>query len=130
MMQVGDKVWIVDQNHRIYKDDKGNELTSPWFRGYFVDRTILGETKVSCIVGNEWNKVNDNSNFKVNKKTLEYTIPFRGGKGILYPTETDIDKACWINDNQYKIIESMRQCHDYDKLKQIQNILAESKKGE
>ena len=50
-MQTGDKVWIFDSNNREYKDDKGNQLDRCWYRGHFVEKYIIGETKQSWIVG-------------------------------------------------------------------------------
>ena len=121
-MQIGDKVWIFDSNHRVYKDDKGNKLVRCWYRGYFVERYILGETNQSWIIGYENASADDRYNVKVNKKTLTYKreTPY---DGILYTSEDTIDQLCWIHDNQYEIMEQVRKCNDYNKLKKIQEIL-------
>lgn len=111
-MQIGDKVWIKDENHRIYFDPEGNKLNSPWYRGYFVEYHISGETNQSWIVGNH----------KVNKKTLTYkTEP--GKDGILYTSEEQIEQISWIHQNQYKIADRVKFCNDIDKLKKIEEIL-------
>ena len=121
-MYVGDKVWIFDNNHRIYKDENGNELSSPWYRGHFVERLIIGETKASWIIGYENSKVEDKSSIKVNKKTLQYKA-WNGNISTLYTCEDEIDQICWVNDNQYAISNSVSRCHDYDKLMKIKHIL-------
>jgi len=73
-MQIGDKVWIFDGNRRIYEDDKGNKTQNPWYRGHFVEKYIIGETKQSWIVGYKGNDIDSKTNFKANKKTLIYSI--------------------------------------------------------
>lgn len=123
-MQVGDKVWIFDSNRRIYEDDQGNKLVSCWYRGHFVEKCIIGETKQSWIVGYEGNLPDDRNNLKVNKKTLIYsTANTYGLDGKLYISEEEIDRNCWLKDNQFTISESVRWCKDYDKLKKIEEII-------
>ena len=126
-MQVGDKVWIFDNNRRYYKDDKGNKLTSSWYRGHFIELYIVGETTQSWLVGYKGENPDNRSCIKVNKKTLSYKFEY-GRDGHLYTSEEEIDKNCWVNDNQYKIHEAVNYCNDYDKLKAIEEILKESTK--
>jgi len=125
-MQIGDKVWLFDSNRRVYQDDKGNTTTSPWFRGNFTERYIVGETKRSWLVGFKGNTVEDRTNIKVDKKNLTYSITNNFGfDKKLYISEEEIDRKCWINDNHRKIIRLIEQCSDYDKLLKIQEILSE-----
>ena len=116
-LKVGDKVWIFDSNRRVYQDDKGNKLKRCWYKGYFVEREIEGETKQSWII-------NYQGEIKVNKKTLRYKAEY-GKDGKLHTSEEEIDRECWINDNHYEIKEKVGQCNDYDKLKRIELILSE-----
>jgi hypothetical protein len=125
-MQIGDKVWIFDSNHRCYEDNRGNKLDRCWYRGYFVERYIVGETKQSWLVGHEGGKPDDRWNIKVNKKTLTYPGSY-GKDGRLYISEEEIDRACWLNDNQYRIREDVGRCRDYEKLKKIDEILKTDK---
>jgi hypothetical protein len=126
-MEIGDKVWIFDSNSRKYYDDKGNRTSSPWYRGYFNERYIIGETSQSWIVGYYQNASMDNrNNLKVNKKTLKYSnTNMYGLDGKLYTSEEEIKKLCWLNDNHYKISQMIERCKDYDKLKKIEKILME-----
>jgi hypothetical protein len=125
-MQIGDKVWIFDSNNRQYKDDKGNKLDRCWYRGYFKERYIIGETKQSWIIGFEKSSIEDRTNLKVNKKTLIYsTTNTCGFNGKLYISEEQVDQECWLQDNYYKIQEQVRRCRDYNKLKKIEEILLE-----
>ena len=122
-MQIGDKVWIFDSNHRIYKDADGNKTQSPWYRGHFIERYVIGETKQSWIIGYSKGSVPDKRDIKVNKKTLTYYHKSYGMDGKLYISEERIDQLCWMNDNQYEIINMVRNCNDYQKLRLIEGIL-------
>jgi hypothetical protein len=121
-MQIGDKVWIFDSNNRQYYDDEGNKLNSCWYRAYFVERYIVGETKQSWIIGSENGKPDDRWNIKVNKKTLEYSGSY-GKDGKLYISEEVVNQSCWLHDNQYRIRDAVGRCRDYNKLKKIEEIL-------
>ena len=121
-MQIGDKVWIFDNNHRIYEDDKGNKLSgAPWYRGHFVERYILGETKQSWIIGYENDCVDYRFNLKVNKKTMIVNGHALGTK--LYLSEEEINQACWMQENSYKITQRLQRCNDYNILKQVEKLL-------
>jgi hypothetical protein len=123
-MQIGDKVWIFDSNRRKYEDDKGNKLNRCWYRYHFIERYIIGETKQSWIVGYKDSSLADRINYKVNKKTLTYsTTNLVAHDGILYTSEEEINRKCWLNDNQYSIRERVSRCTDYEKLKKIEEIL-------
>ena len=123
-MQIGDKVWIFDGNRRIYKDDKGNKLNSPWYRGHFIEKYIIGETKQSWIIGYKGNEIDSGTNLKVNKKTLTYSITNNFGLDRkLYISEEEINCKCWVYENRSGIIRKIEQCTDYDKLRKIEDIL-------
>jgi len=123
-MQIGDKVWIFDGNRRIYEDDKGNKTQNPWYRGHFVEKYIIGETKQSWIVGYKGNDIDSKTNFKANKKTLIYSIINNYSLDKkLYISEEEIERKCWVYENRSRIIRKVEQCHDYDKLRKIEEIL-------
>jgi hypothetical protein len=121
-MQVGDKVWIFDGNRRSYEDDKGNKLSSCWYRYHFQEMYILGETKQSWLVGYKGWSPEDRNNIKVNKKTLEYKAEY-GKDGVLYISEEQVERKIWLNDNGFKIRDKAYNCKDYDKLIKIAEIL-------
>lgn len=123
-MKIGDKVWIFDSNQRVYEDQDGNKTSRAWYRGYFVEKYIIGETKQSWIIGNQNREIDHTSNIKVNKKTLTYK---RGARTSLdeklYVSEEIINQECWIKENRCSISEAVNRCNDYDKLKKIEEIL-------
>jgi len=97
-MKVGDKVWLFDENRRVYKKEYGS---SPIYSEYFYQVIIEGETRNSWIIeGN-----------KFSKKTLQ---------GI-YTNETKTEKI-WEHENRYKIREKINYC-SIKTLKQISNLL-------
>ena len=120
-MQVGDKVWIFDGNRRIYTDPEGNKLSSPWYRGYFVERYILGETKQSWLLS-AWEYEPDKKYTpeELNRRCTKYKK--KDCKGI-FTSEEQITQYCWVNDNGYKIGSKVQSCRDYNILKQIEDIL-------
>jgi len=83
-LAVGSQVWVFDRNHRIYKQGK----FGPDFRSHFVPRTITSETSRSWVLS---------SGEKIPKATL---------KGI-YTSERQIDDACYVNDNRYRISQAV-----------------------
>ena len=101
-LKVGDKVWLFDQNRRVYEKDSIIS-SAPIFSEYFYQVTITGETSRSWLIGRE----------KFSKKTLE---------GI-YTNETKADKI-WDEENRYKITEKVRYCSIIE-LKKINEILGE-----
>ena len=107
-MKIGDKVWIKDINSRIYKDDKED----PLFRGYFVEKYIIGETTRSWILG--WS---DNSSVKRGDKYKK-----KSEIKLIWENLEEVNNACWINDNKYKILEMIRRCDDFDIIKTIDNL--------
>lgn len=112
-IRVGDKVWVFDINRRMYIDPDGNKLNSPWYRGHFVERYIIGETRVSWIVGYT-KTTNEKHGFKIKKKEAN---------DKLYLNEKQINNACWIHKNKYKIKDKINYCNDYETLKQIDDLL-------
>lgn len=82
VLKVGDTVWVLDENHRVYP--KGSGLSAvPIYREHFRPRKITGETSRSWLV---------QYGLKINKKTLD---------GI-YINEQAIDLQCWAHDYKYE----------------------------
>jgi len=120
-LKIGDKVWIFDENTRKYTDEHGNKTVGTWYRGHFVEKHIIGETKVSWIIGYQ-GSTPDNRDIKVNKKTLLYNRQI-ALDGQLYVSEEDINQHCWIHDNKHLLSRRVQDCKDYQKLKEIEEIL-------
>ena len=116
MIKVGEKVWLFDETRRIYKDYEGKKTLSPWYRGHFVEKFIVKETRQSWILGYDMS-----TNPKHGVKILKKNAP-----GLIFESEDAINKVCWVNANRCKISDSVKQCDDYDKLQRIEQILASS----
>lgn len=112
-MKIGDKVWIIDENRRVYVDKEGNRTSAPIFREKFVERYIIGETRVSWILGHR-----DDLDLKRGDKVKK-----ADAQRIIYTSEKEIDERCWIRSNQYTISEEVRRCDDFAILNQIAELL-------
>lgn len=121
-MQIGDKVWVFNDNKRLYKDDKGNDLDRCWYRGHFEEKyIILGENKQNWIIGHKDLKSTDKICLKVNKKDLVVKGYALGKK--LYLSEEEIDQACWMEENKYNLLDKLRYINDYEIFKQIEKLI-------
>lgn len=117
-MKLGDKIWLFDDNRRVYVDDEGNKHQSPIYRKKFVPFYIVGETRVSWIVSNytldeipEWAVAKGKKVKKVEANKTYWT------------SKEEVENKCWINENIYRIVEKVRHCKDYSLLKQIDNLI-------
>ncbi|KLU62292.1 hypothetical protein CEB3_c13360 [Peptococcaceae bacterium CEB3] len=112
-MQVGDRVWIFDENNRVYRDAAGNETLSPWYRGHFVEHFVVGETRHSWILARSAT-THPKRGFKIPKKDAEKHV---------FVSEEAVEKACWVQSNRYRIAKAVEESADYDMLRQIGEIL-------
>jgi hypothetical protein len=112
-MKVGDVVWKFDPNHYVYVDDNGVRHKSPIYRKHFVKHYIIGETKVSWIIS-RFKDIDIENGIKIKKKEAER---------ILYTSEEEIDKHCWVIENRIKISDAVRMCYDYDTMKKTAELL-------
>jgi len=115
-MKIGDKVWIKDENHRVYVDDEGQRYNAPIYRKKFVERYIAGETRVSWLLTNSK---------EVNEWHLKHAkkIKKNDAHRIIFTSEDQIDRHCWAIQNHYRIADLVRGCEDFYKLKKIEEIL-------
>ena len=101
---IGKKIWIMDQNHRVYrKDEKGRSIGGPIWREYWGEVEITGETKLSWLTS--WGQ----------------KIPKKGGYGIAF-TEEEVNRLAYVEENKYRISDAVRNL-EYDKLKQVAEII-------
>lgn len=120
-LEIGQKVWFFDRERRIYSLPDGTRLTSsPWFRGHFVEKYVVGENKVSYIFGNKPTTNPDDKRLTDRVKKSE----LKDGKNI-YMSEKSVDEACWVHDNWGEINRKISNCEDYNKLTRILEILNE-----
>lgn len=106
---IGSKVYIYDENHRVYFDDNGKKTLSPIYKKYFISVEVVGETSRSWLVDSRFNPI------KCPKKN-----PF--SHGIIYSQEM-MENMVWINSNRWRIIESIRRLEDADRLRKIAEII-------
>lgn len=102
--------WIFDINRRTYaRDAEGKSIGGgPIWREHWRPTEIVGETSRSWV------------------SSLGKKIPKTGGCGICF-SERELDEACWINENRYKLGDKIRACNDYAKLTLIAEILLDNK---
>jgi hypothetical protein len=107
MPNVGDTVWVFDGNRTVYKrDETGRRFGAPIWREHWRPEEIVSETTRSWIT--KWGT-------KISKKNPGVLVIF---------SEEELDKRCWIKDNQYKIIDKIRYENlDYDTLKAIDDLI-------
>lgn len=105
MTKVGDKVWVFDQNHRVYpKKPNGSPLGGgPIYREHFREREITGETSRSWVLS---------SGLKV---------PKTGGdvRGAVYMTRQAVEDAVFMNAHRWRIEEAVGRVLDATLLRQI-----------
>lgn len=102
-VEIGSTVWVFDANRRVY--DKAKRGGGPIYREHFKPLKVVGETTRS------WEL---ESGLKVSKKTLE---------GVM-TTQAQIDDACWVHENRYRLFWLVNRCERADILRQIDQLLA------
>jgi hypothetical protein len=115
-VKVGDKVFLFDGNRRIYRKDR-LVSSSPIYREHFVERLIVGETRVSWIVGmsadTPW------THAKYPKKFNPHRRFWRADQ---------IDAAVWAHDNRYEISQEIQRI-DEDLLRKVADLIGYKEKG-
>jgi len=106
---IGSKIWVYDENKRVYVDDAGNKTNSPNPRHYWRECEIVGENKTSWIAGYH-------DEIKINKKTLA------SRHQIAYSLD-EIERWLFVHYHRFALIDALRYCTDCDKLKAIAKIL-------
>lgn len=113
---VGMKVWRFDMNRREYeRDARGRAVGGPIWRKHWVEEQIVGETRVSWIVGPEWMR-------EPRQLSRALKVPKKDWPGSLAVSEEDIDKAAYV-EGRHRIAERIRDCRDYDTLKAVEAAL-------
>lgn len=116
-LRVGGYVFFYDVNRRVYAErHSGFSTGAPIFRGSFCRLAIVGETKVSWIVGDVWF-----GGRTINKMPKRGPWPYLGA---FYPDVESVNDACWVAANRVAIIDTVRRCTDADKLRAVAALLA------
>ena len=120
MPEIGDPVWYFDENHRVYeRDENGRSHGGPIWREHWRPAEVVGETRVSWIIG-----------AGTDKRKYEITrIKKKDWPGGLALSQDDIDRREFIA-GSHRIGSRIFACRDYDTLKAISDLLDdyESKK--
>ena len=110
MPKIGDTVWYFDENHRVYEcDETGRSRGGPIWREHWRPAEVIGETRVSWIVGTD-------GRFK------ELRVKKRDWPGNLALSDADIDRRAFV-EQAHLIGRRVSRCHDYDTLKAISDLL-------
>lgn len=113
---VGMRLWEFDDCRRVYrKDASGRSVGSPIWREHWKEVFIVGETRVSWLVGPEWCRNQLNRADKLPKKSFP---------GIYAVSDEDLERRSWVVENCHRLSEAVRSCKDYDVLKTIEAALA------
>lgn len=100
-IKVGAVVFTHNVNRRVYfGGTRGNERISE--RHHFQPEMIIGETRVSWLIGPEW-------------RPTKY--PKRDPSG-LYGL-ADIEDRLWVESYAYRLSDAVRRCGDAEKMRQI-----------
>jgi hypothetical protein len=114
-LQVGDRVWLQDDNNRHYEPGH----SGPVFRRSFTSRLVVSETKQSWVL---------DSGLKINKKTGLLRSPnadgsFYGLSARVYRSETEVEDECWARANRYKVAQAVQHCYDAGVLREVAALL-------
>jgi hypothetical protein len=115
-IKIGDVFYMFDRNRRAYaKDANGRSTGGPLFRGHFYEAEIAGETSRSWLV---WPP----GLIDIFDAGRAQKIPKSSPFPPLYTAE-DVDRAVWVHENGSRIRDRVGWCQDYDKLRQIAEII-------
>jgi hypothetical protein len=103
-IKVGDKVWYFERR-AVYG--------ASCYRRYFIEKFIIGDTRQSWVLGDDM----------TTRLLFGIKILKRESVGIIYDSELEVDKVCWVNENRYEISDLVTKCNNYDLLQQIKKIL-------
>ena len=107
-MSKPEKVWVFDENRRVYRKDKdGKSLgAGPIWREHWREMKITGETSRSWIT--EWDR-------KIPKKGFN--------PRFVCFSEEEIDRNAWIKENRNKIARVIERHNDYDLLQKVAQLI-------
>jgi hypothetical protein len=107
-LKVGDILYNFDGNRRSYQPGLGG---APIYEKHFNSETIVGETKVSWLLGY--------AGVKVNKKTLDSVLHY-ADRG--YFTKSGMEADIWFNEHRYKIVREVERA-GLEQLREIARIV-------
>jgi hypothetical protein len=114
---IGMEVWEFDDHIRVYeKNAQGRSAGGPIYKHKWAKRVILGETKVSWLVGPEHAQANPGpwSNKYPKKSFPPPSIKL---------SDAEVDQDCWVQANRWRIQERVGGVSDYTLLKLIEEAI-------
>lgn len=100
-MQIGDTLYIQDENRRLYQDDQGNETNTPNARYKWRPFKIIDETKSSWIL---------EFGLKASKDTLELRTHRQPGLGRFAHTTDQKEDQIWREMHAAAIYRAVQSC--------------------
>ncbi|TXH56937.1 MAG: hypothetical protein E6Q97_05490 [Desulfurellales bacterium] len=112
---VGMRVWSFNQNRRIYqRDASGKAVGGPIWREHWEPLVVVGETKVSWLVGPPYMLGSDTSRAA--------KVPKKSWPGPYKTSEAGIDREAFV-EARWSLAQRIEGCRDYDTLKAIEGAL-------
>lgn len=118
-MHVGKVVWVFQADRRVYHRDPitGHSKGGPIWREHWVEQVVLGETRVSWLVGYAAWKGSDLDRLCRKLKKADGAWP-----GVaLVPKE--IDDRELVHRNAYRLGEAVGRCDDAETLRTIAKLV-------
>ena len=114
---IGMRVWSFDVNRRVYKrDESGKALGGPIWREHWTPCVVVGETRVSWLIGSEWMLDRPDTHHRASR------VPKKDWPGSLATSEADIDRAAFV-EQRHQLAQRIQNCRDFDTLKAIEAAL-------
>jgi hypothetical protein len=120
-LRVGDKLWMFDANRRRYKLC----ANGPIWREHWVERQIIGETRVSWLVDYPGETKPGVLTHKLPKSAF-----LRGGRPSLWARSLrQIEQAEWLHDHHYNLGLAVGRCNDYAILREVARLIGYDEKA-
>jgi hypothetical protein len=114
-LKVGSPLWRFDINRRVYaKDDKGRTVGGPIWREHWTPREVVGETRVSWLVG-----FSGDGPGRVSVKVAKKDFAAGGCPQGWATSQEHIDRLAWIVRNRGRLSTAVSRCNDYDALQKV-----------
>lgn len=125
-VKVGDRVWVFDENRRVYpKDERGHSTGhSPIWREHWIEHRIVGENRATFFLwsGKDHSFQTDRLSIyrRLSKADLKSGEPLRG----MIFDEKDLDRRAWVHENAYKLSDAVRRSLNFEALAQVARLVA------
>jgi len=113
-VKIGDPIWFFDANRRTRPavDAAGNRIGGPIWREQWVERQIIGETRVSWLVGLPGCR-SDAVRARLPKKAfVDGACPSGWATA-----QEQIERLEWVEVHRMRICDAVRACGDYEALR-------------